>query len=72
MPKGVRYYVDTEGKFINFFAPITATELMTELHTLGKRIADYEIRTVFGATKEIRPLPDEPTKGRDKHEDYGR
>lgn len=57
MQKGVRYYIDTEQKFINFFAPITAAELMTELHVLGKRVADYEIRTVFGTAKEIKAIP---------------
>ena len=52
--KGIQYFVDTEGKYINFFAPITAKDLMKELYTLGKRVSEYEIRTVYGNTKETR------------------
>lgn len=52
--KRPRYFIDSEYKFINFFAPITVKEIVTELHVLGKAFADYEVRTVFGQTKEIK------------------
>jgi len=54
--KRPKYFIDSEQRFINFFAPITVKEIMTELHFLGKSFAEFEVRTVFGESREIRSI----------------
>lgn len=62
----MQYFIDSESKVINFFAPVFIEDLVTELIKLGKDYKGYQVNIVYAKTSTIAPISDEESENRSK------